>query len=204
MFTLFSHLISSSPRWMVCSPLLTPGRSAHFLGGIRGTGGQNWDRIHRTGSVTQISSLGKTLSNTSHHVSRWEAEENRIRENLFTCSSVWLSKPSTPSRIHTISWVVVGVCSLDSSPGYCFASSCLSLNATQSKWLFPFYSLLLAPLPFFHDTFCDLYSCVCGLVSSLNIRLLRQIVSPLRSETISDFSFGVLSFCTVWHIISHQ
>ena len=61
MFTLFSHLISSNLRWMVCSPLLTPDRSAHLLRGIRGTGGQNWDRIHRTGSVTQISSLGKTL-----------------------------------------------------------------------------------------------------------------------------------------------
>ena len=182
----------------------TPDRSAHFLWGIRGTGG-------RTGTgFIGLEVLLRFLHSVTHSfqcqsscfkVGGWSKQ--RILESLFTRSSVWLSKPSAPSGIHTISWIVVAACSPDSSPGYCFASSCLSLNVTQPKWLFPFCSPLLAPVPFFHGTFYNLYSCVCGLVSSLNIHLPRQIVSPLRPETISDFSFCVLSCCTVWHIISH-
>ena len=166
--------------------------------------GQNWNRIHRTGSVTQISSLGKKL----FPIPVIMFQGGRLKKTELLKASSLVHRCDYPSplllRGYTVPWIVVAVCSPHSSPGYCFTSSCLSSNVTQSKWLFPFCSLLLAPLPFLHGPFYDLCSCVCGLVSSLNIHLPRQSVNPLRPETISDFSFGVLSFCTVWHIISHQ
>lgn len=73
--------------------------------------GQNWDRIHRTGSVTQISSLGKALFPIPVIV----FQGGRLKKTEPLTASSLGHRGDCPSplplRGYTLPWIVVTVCS---------------------------------------------------------------------------------------------